>query len=108
MSPVTAKKTMEVNFMAVEIGTQVKCTSKLSSDWKNIALIGCALAAVLVAVCGWMALDLNDFMVSGKASFWSWLATINGSPDLQVGQSFCKFNCGPCRIPYAYYSSGSV
>ena len=27
-------------------------------------------------------------MTSGKASFWSWLATVNGRPDLQVGQSF--------------------
>jgi hypothetical protein len=88
MTPTGAKKTITLNLASVDVGTQVKCTTKLSSDWQNIALIGCALAAVLVAVCGWMALDLNSFMTSGKASFWSWLATVNGRPDLQVGQSF--------------------
>ena len=88
MTPTGAKKTITLNLASVDTDTQVKCTSKLGSDWQNITLIGCALAAVLVVVCGWMALDLNAFMTSGRASFWSWLATVNGRPDLQVGQSF--------------------
>ncbi len=88
MTPITAKKTITLNLAPVDSGTQVKYTSKLSSDWKNITLIGCAFAAILLAFCVWMALDLDAFMASGKASFWSWLATFNGRPDLQVGQNF--------------------
>jgi hypothetical protein len=87
MTPTGAKKKITINLTSVDTGTQVKSTSKLSSDWQNITLIGCVLAAVLVAVCGWMALDLTAFMTSGNASFWSWLATVNGRPDLQVSQS---------------------
>jgi hypothetical protein len=88
MTPTGAKKTITLNLASVDTGTQIKYTSKVSSDWQNITLVGCAFAAVLVVVCGWMALDLNAFMTSGRASFWSWLATINGRPDLQVGQNF--------------------
>ncbi len=88
MTPTGAKKTITLNLATVNTGTQVKCTSKVSSDWQNITLVGCALAAVLVVVCRWMALDLNAFMTSGRASFWSWLATVNGMQDLQVDQSF--------------------
>ena len=69
MTPTGAKKTITLNLASVDIGTQVKCTSKLSSDWQNITLIGCALAAVLVAVCGWMALDLNCFYDFWKGQF---------------------------------------
>jgi len=88
MTPTGAKKTITLNLASVDTGTQVKYTSKVSSDWQNITLVGCALAAVLAVVCSWMALDLNAFMTSGRVSFWSWLATVNGMPDLQVGQSF--------------------
>ena len=88
MSPKTAKKIIEVNFAPVDSGTQVTCSSRLSSDWKNLTLVGCALAAVLVGLCLWMTVDLNAFMVTQKPSFWSWLVTVNGSVDFQVGQAF--------------------
>jgi len=87
MSPATAKKTLDVTFEAVNSGTQVTCSSRLSSDWKNLTIVGCTLAAVLVGLCSWMALDLSTFMVTGKPTFWSWLVTVNGNLDFAVAQS---------------------
>ena len=88
MSPKTAKKTIEVTFAQVDYGTQVTCSSSLSSDWKNLTVVGCALAAVLVGLCLWMAIDLSMFMVTGKPTLWSWLATVNGNLDFVVAQAF--------------------
>ena len=88
MSPKTAKKTIEVTFAQVDYGTQVTCSSRLSSDWKNLTLAGCALAAALVGLCVWMMVDLNAFMVTLRPSFWSWLVTANGGIDVQVGKAF--------------------
>jgi hypothetical protein len=88
MSPTTAKKTVDVTFKAVDSETQVTCSSRLSSDWKNLTMVGCTLAAVLVGLCLWMALDLSMFMATGKHTFWSWLATVNGNVDFAVAQAF--------------------
>jgi hypothetical protein len=88
MSPATAKKTVDATFKTVDSGTQVTCSSHLSSDWKNLTIVGCALAAVLVGLCLWMALDLSMFIVTGKPTFWSWLATVNGNLDFVVAQAF--------------------
>ncbi len=88
MSPISAKKILEVNFASVDSGTQLTGSSRLSSDWKNLTVIGCALAAVLVGLCLWMTFDLNTALVTQRPSFWSWLITVNGSVDFQVGQAF--------------------
>ena len=61
ISPKTAKKTVNVNLAPVDSGTRVTFSSKLASDWKNITAVGCALAAVLVGVCLWIAADLSRF-----------------------------------------------
>lgn len=88
MSPKTAKKTLEINLTATDSGTKVTCQSRLSSDWKNLTLVGCAIAAVLVALCLWMDFDLGSAMAVRGRSFWSWIITVNGTIDLQVGQAF--------------------
>ncbi len=88
MSPATAKKTVDVAFTSADSGTEVASVSRISSDWKNLTIVGCALAAVLVGVCLWMALDLTAFMSTGKASFWSWLAAVNGNVDVSAAQAF--------------------
>lgn len=87
ISPTTAKKIVDVNFKVVDSGTQVTCSSRLSADWKNLTIVGCALAFVLVGLCLWMALGLSTFIVTGKPTFWSWLATVNGNLDLAVAQA---------------------
>jgi len=88
ISPKTAKKTIDATFTPVDSGTRVTCSSRLSSDWKNLTVVGCVLAAFLVGLCLWITFDLDAFMVTQKPSFWSWLATVNGSVDFQVGRAF--------------------
>ena len=88
ISPTSAKKKIQLNLESVNSDTKVTFSSSLSSDWKNVTLIGCVLAAVLVGLCLWMAFDLNAFLITRKPSFWSWLVTVNGNVDLQVGQAF--------------------
>jgi len=88
ISPATAKKTVEVTFTPVDSGTQITCSSRLSNDWKNLTIVGCALAVVLVGLCLWMALDISAFITTDKATFWSWIATVNGNVDVSVAQDF--------------------
>ena len=87
LSPRSAKKTIDVTLLQVNSGTKVTCTSRLGSDWKNITVVGCVLAAVLVGLCLWITFDLNAFMVTGKPSFWSWIITVNGNVDFQIGRT---------------------
>lgn len=90
MSPSSAKKIIDITFAPVDSATQVTCSSRLSPDWKNITIVGCVLAAVLAALCLWIALDVNAFMANGKATFWSWLVTVDGNVDVSVAQAFVK------------------
>ena len=59
----TAKKNITSTLEAVDGGTRLRCSSKLASNWKNITLIGCAFAAVLIGLCMWIASDLSGFIV---------------------------------------------
>lgn len=103
MSPRTSKKIVEVNFAQVDSGTQVNNFSRLSSDWKNLTVIGCALAAVLVGLCLWITVDLDAFLVTQKPGFWSWLVTVNWQRGFSSRASFCESNKGSCRLPFSYY-----
>lgn len=94
VSPKTAKKTVSVNFASVDSGTQITCSSRLSSDWKNLTVAGCALAAVMVGLCLWIMLDLQGFMATQKSNFWSWLATVNGGVDSAIGQTLVNLTKG--------------
>ncbi len=88
ISPSSAKKEILVNLEVANSGTKITYNSSLCSDWKNITLIGCILATILVGICLWMGFDLSTFVVTHKHSFWSWLITVNGNVDFQVGQAF--------------------
>jgi len=88
ISPKTAKKTIEIDLEPSDNGTKVKYISKLSSDWKNITLIGCVLAAILVGVCIWMIIDLTAFMSTNVPSVWSWLVTEGGNVNVLAGKAF--------------------
>lgn len=92
--PKTAKKTVNVAFKPIDDETCVKCTSALASDWKNITLIGCALAFVLVGVCVWMAIDLNSTLTSHVPGFWGWLVTVEGNVDVVAAQAFVNLTWG--------------
>ena len=94
MSPMSAKKIVDVALLPLDSGTQVTCSSRLSSDWKNITIIGCALASLIVGLCVWMAVDINAFVANGKANFWSWLVTVGGNVDVSVAHAFVNLTEG--------------
>jgi hypothetical protein len=88
VAPKSAKKTVTATLTPTDSGTKIAYSSKLSSDWKNITIVGCVLAAVLVAVCLWTAKDLSTFMVTRQPSFWSWLIAVGSTVNVQAGQAF--------------------
>jgi hypothetical protein len=88
IAPQTAKKTITVSFEPADGGTKVQVSSKLASDWKNITLIGCIFALILVGICVWMATDLTATLSTYQNTFWSWLISDNGNVDSAAAQSF--------------------
>ena len=94
MSPTSAKKIVDITLLPVDSGTQVTCSSRLSADWKNITIIGCALAAALVGLCLWITFNVNAFVTNGRATFWSWLVTVNGNVDVSVAHDFVNLTEG--------------
>jgi len=88
ISPSSAKKTIHFELVSAESKTDVTCKSRLNSDWRNVTIIGCILAAVLAGVCLWMAFDLTAVVGSGKATFWRWLVTSHGTVDVSVAKAF--------------------
>jgi hypothetical protein len=94
ISPKTAKKTITINLENCGEKTGIILFSKLASDWKNITLIGCGLAFVLVGLCVWMATDLTTLITSNVPSFWGWLVTVNGRVDLVATQAFINLTLG--------------
>jgi hypothetical protein len=94
IAPQTAKKSITSIFEAVEGGTRIRCSSKLASDWKNITLIGCAFAAVLIGLCMWMATDLSGFTVSREPSYWSWLVVAGNTVNLAAAKVFVNLTWG--------------
>lgn len=95
ISPRTAKKTVKATFEAAgDNKTNVTYNSKLTSDWKNVTVVGCILAAALAALCVWMALDLNEFMTTGTPGFWAWLIMSEGTVRFSVGEAFVNLAYG--------------
>jgi hypothetical protein len=86
ISPRTAEKMVTCRLSPLSSGTRITCSSSLASDWKNLTLIGTALAVVLVSLCWWIVTDLDAFMVMQQPSYWSWLVTVDGYPDFQMAQ----------------------
>jgi len=86
ISPRTAKKTASCRLSPADSGTRISCSSSLASDWKNLTIIGSALAVLVIALCWWFAADLEAFMITQEPSYWSWIATVDGYIDFQAGQ----------------------
>jgi hypothetical protein len=82
----TAKKVLSYRLVPVDSGTRIAYSSKLASDWKNLTIIGSALAVLVTALCWWIAIDLDAFMTTQERSYWSWIATVEGYIDFQTGQ----------------------
>ena len=88
ISPVTAKKNVNYRLDAVDSGTRITCSSSLAADWKNLTVIGCVLSVVVVALCLWMAVDLDALVSTQQQGYWSWIATADGYIDVQTAETF--------------------
>ena len=92
--PKTAKKTVNVTFDPIDGRTRLKFKTALASDWKNITLIGCALAFVLVGICIWMTTDLKSTLSSQVPGFWGWLVAVEGNVDVVATQALVNLTGG--------------
>jgi hypothetical protein len=88
ISPRTAKKVLSYRLSPVDSGTRISCSSSLASDWKNLTIIGSALAVLVMALCWWIAADLEAFMIKQEPTYWSWIAMVDSYIDFQTGQMF--------------------
>ena len=86
--PKTAKKIVKVSLQPSDDGVRVSCYSRLASEWKNITLIGCAFAFVLVCLCVWMATDVNTVLATHQPNFWSWLVMVGNNVNSATAQAF--------------------
>jgi len=94
ISPKTAKKNLNVNLETVKEETTISCVSTLASDWKNITLIGCGLAIILIGLCVWMATDLSSLIVTHIPGFWGWLVMVGSYIDYRAAQAFVRLTWG--------------
>ena len=86
ISPKTAKKVVTYRLATVNSGTRITCSSSLTSDWKNLTIIGTALAVLVASLCWWIAVDLDAFMITQQPSYWSWIVTVDSYIDFQTAQ----------------------
>jgi hypothetical protein len=91
MSPRTAKKVMAYCLASVDSGTRITCSSSLATDWKNLTVIGSALAVVVAALCLWISMDLDALVATQMQGYWSWIAMVNGYIDFQAAQMIAGF-----------------
>jgi hypothetical protein len=94
ISSKTAKKNLNINLEIVDEGTMINCVSTLASDWKNITIIGCGLAAILIGLCTWMATDLSSLIVTHAPGFWGWLVMVGSYIDYRAAQAFVRLTWG--------------
>ena len=94
ISSKTAKKNLKVDLETVNEGTMISCVSTLASDWKNITLIGCGLAAILIGICVWMATDLGSLIFTHVPGFWGWLVMVGSYIDYRAAQAFIRLMWG--------------
>jgi len=90
LSPVTAKKVVDYRLEATDSGTRITYSSSLAADWKNLTIIGCALAVVVVALCLWISMDLDALVATQQQGYWSWIATVDGYVDIQTAEMFAS------------------
>jgi hypothetical protein len=94
ITPKTAKKSMRYSLFPHDSGTRITASSSLATSWKNLTVIGSALAVFLAGLCAWIAVDLKAFMATQKASSWSWVATVDGYTDLEKVQMLAGLGRG--------------
>ena len=77
IQPRTAKKIINYTFFPLQSGTKIQYFSKFASEWKKLTIIGYIFSIFLVVVSFWISLDLQNYLLTENASFWSWMITSN-------------------------------
>jgi hypothetical protein len=80
-TPKNSKKTIKFTLSAKDSETKITSSTKITSDWTNITIIGNILATVLATMFVWIALDIRSYLETAKAGVWGWLAQAYGYPD---------------------------
>ncbi len=91
MSPETAQKKIKFMFTQDVSGTCVKAHSVLTSGYINLTLAGGILSVALMAVCMWIGLDLQSYVLTGTEGVWGWLSQTQGFIDLNKATIFIRF-----------------
>ena len=92
VSPRSAKKTASFTISIDDSGTKIAASSRLTSDWKNLSIVGTVLAVGVTFLCLWIKFDLETFIAGAEPSFWSWLATSNSTLTLVLAELLAKLS----------------
>ena len=87
IQPRTAKKIINYNFSPLQSGTKIQYFSNFSSDWKKLTIIGYIFSFLLIILSIWISSDLQNYILTGSADFWSWIVTSNIT-NSNLAQSF--------------------
>ena len=90
-SPKTAKKKITYMLQQDPAGTNITSTACLTSAYINFTLVGCVLSAALLALCGWIALDMQGYAANG-VGFWGWLVQTGGQFDADKAAIFIRLS----------------
>lgn len=87
IQPSTAKKIINYTFSPLQSGTKIQFFSTFSPEWKKLTIIGYIFSFLLVILSLWISLDLQNYILTENASFWSWIVTSNNA-NSNLAQSF--------------------
>jgi len=79
--PMSAKKVVTFNLFNKGSGTKLETFSRISTDWKNLTLLGSIITAILMGIFIWILIDMNSYFETARPVFWAWLAQMYGSYD---------------------------
>lgn len=94
LSSRTAKKTITYQLSSSASGTRITVSSSLAADWKNLTIIGSILSLVVASLCWWISIDLETFITTRQASWWSWLVTSGNFTYANLAWSFINLTRG--------------
>jgi hypothetical protein len=86
--PRTAKKKINYSFSSIQSKTSIHFSSSFASEWKKLTVIGYVFSFFLVGLTLWINMDLENYILTGNADFWSWIVTSANSADFSSAQSF--------------------
>jgi hypothetical protein len=92
-SPKTAQKKITYTIQQTPKGTNITNTSSLTSAYITFTVVGCVFSVALLALCIWIALDLQAYAANGVVvGFWGWLSQTGGQFDADKAAVFIRLS----------------